>query len=221
MLVRLSKKKAHQIYKLANGTVVPGASTISKIGESQDFLTAWAHKRGLAGEDYRKITDEAAGIGSVAHFLVTCHFKGDSADLSDFSQVEIQGGSALFDRFKDMWAEQGLDFIVNELELVSETYRYGGTLDIIGRNQNSELVLVDVKSSPRLYGHFYRQIAGYENLWNENNEEKISKRVIFRLDKKDARDDEVRPLPKDMTKHFNVFQKQLDLYYAFKALNNE
>ncbi len=120
-----------------------------------------------------------------------------------------------------MWAEQGLEFVTNELELVSETYRYGGTLDLIGRNPKGELVLVDVKSSPRLYGHFYRQIAGYENLWNENNDENIQRRVIFRLDKKDPRDDEVRPLPANMEKHFLVFKKQLDLYYAFKALNSD
>jgi len=220
MIVKLSKKKTHTIYRLADRTIVPGASTISKMGEDQSFLTAWAHRLGLEQIDYKAETAEAGAIGSVAHHLVTCMFKGDSADFSEFSPVEVNKGTELFKRFERSWAEHELEFVANELPMVSEVHRYGGTLDVMARNKREELGLIDVKSSPRIYGHFYRQIAGYEVLWNENNDEKIIWKKIFRLDKKDPNADEVRWLPKNMDKHFDVFLAQLELYRAFKRLND-
>lgn len=213
---RLSRKSAHQVYRTKDGKVVPGASTISKIGEDQSFLIAWAHKQGTEGLDYRKTTDEAAGIGSVAHFLITCHFKGDEADLDEFTPVEVEKGTQVFQKFLETWAEMELSFVANELELVSEL-GYGGTIDIIARDKSGKLVLCDEKSSPRIYGHFYRQVAGYENLWNENNSEKIARRVIFRHGKKDPNDTEVRWIG-STEKHFDVFKCQLALYQAQKKL---
>lgn len=171
---------------------------------------------GTEGKDYRKVTDEAAGIGSVAHFLITCHFKNDEADLSDFNQIEIDTGYKVFQKFLQTWEESELTFVANELELVSEK-GYGGTIDLIARDKKGQLILCDEKSSPRIYGHFYRQVAGYENLWNENNEEKIVRRVIFRHGKKDPEDTETRWIgPVD--KHFKVFLAQLALYKAMHEL---
>lgn len=218
--VKLSKKKAHQTYKLADGTYVPGGSTIAKVGEDNSFLINWAWKMGIEGKDYKKVTDEAADIGSVAHFMITCHFKNDDADFSDFSQVAIDGGEKIFDKFLNTWAEEEYTYVGNEVELVSEYHKYGGTLDLIARDRKGRLILIDEKSSPRIYPSFYRQVAAYRNLWDENNLEKIHKCVIFRHGKVNPNDTEIRPLPADTSKHFNVFLKQLALYYAFKELND-
>jgi hypothetical protein len=215
--VRLSKKKSHQIYRLKDGTVVPGGSTISKVGEDQGFLINWAWNQGREGLDYKKTTDEAANIGSVAHFLITCYFNGDTPDFSEFSKVEIDKGQMVFDKFLETWNESGMEFVANEVQLVSEKYRYGGTLDLIGRHPTKGLTLVDEKSSPSIYGHFYRQVASYKELWNENNpDDPIERAMIFRHGKKSVEDIEVRQLPRDMSAHFEVFKAQLALYYAFK-----
>lgn len=217
---KLRATKAHTLYKKKDGSIVPGGSTISKVGEDQSFLIAWSWKLGMEGKDYKKVVDVAADIGSVAHFLIECWFKKDEPDLTEFSKHAIDGGGLIFEKFKASWSQQGLSYVASELSLVSEEYNYGGTLDIVARDKDKKLVLVDEKSSPRVYGSFYRQLAGYEHLWNENNDEKIERRVIFRHGKDDPDDTEVRWLD-DMSKHWNVFQKQLDLYYAFRAINKK
>jgi hypothetical protein len=217
--VKLSKKKAHQVYRLKDGTIVPGGSTISKIGEDQGFLIRWAWKQGIQGIDYTKVTDEAGEIGTVAHFMISAHFRGFTPDFSEFSPNVVAKAQMVFNKFLQTWKEEELTYVANEVELVSETLRYGGTLDLIARDKHNRLLLIDEKSSPRIYGHFYRQVAGYEALWNENNLEKIYRCKIFRHGKVDPEDTEIKNLPPDMSKHFNVFKKQLALYYAFDELS--
>ena len=217
---KLRATKAHQIYKTSEGETVPGGSTISKIGEDQSFLINWAWKLGMDGKDHKKVTDYAADIGTVAHFLIECWFKDDTPDMTEFSKAAIDGGGLIFEKFKLSWAQQGLSYVDSELSLVSNEYKYGGTLDIVARDRDKKLVLVDEKSSPRVYGSFYRQLAGYEHLYNETHDEKIDRRVIFRHGKDDPEDTEIRWLD-DLSKHWNVFQKQLQLYYAFRDINKK
>jgi hypothetical protein len=217
---KLSATKAHTLYRKKDGTICPGGSTISKIGEDQSFLISWAWNLGQAGEDYKKVTDVAADIGTVAHFLNECWLTQDEPDLSDFSRTAINGGSMVHEKFKKTWEQEGLSLVHCEHQLVSEQHSYGGTLDIVARDRDGQLVLVDEKSSPRIYGSFYRQLAGYEALWNEHNAEQIARRVIFRHGKVDAEDVEIRWLP-DLSKHLNVFYKQLALYYAFREINKK
>lgn len=215
--IKLHKKKAHQRYKTKKGKVVPGGSTICKIGEPADGLMKWHYRLGAEGLDPEAVMAEASGIGTVAHFMIQCSFTGDVGDYSEFSEVEINSGQLVYEKFLRVWDEQCLTFVSSELQLISEEHEYGGTLDIVAR-KNDELVLVDVKSSPQIRGSMYRQLAGYENLWNENNSEKIEKRVIFRLDKVDPDKTDIRWLG-NMEKHLNIFLRQLALYYAFKDLS--
>lgn len=217
-LTKLSSTKAHQVYKTSESKIVPGASTISKIGEDQGFLINWAWKQGVAGEDYKKTTDKAGNIGTVAHFLITCHFKGLVPDFSEFAPATVDKGRFVFNKFLKEWQDHKFAYVDNELELVSDDFLYGGTLDLLARDTDGKLVLIDIKSSPRVYGNFYRQVAAYENLWNEGNPDKLIDRcLIFRHGKEDPKDTEVRRVYKTDL-HFEIFQRQLDLYYAFKKL---
>jgi len=59
----LQKKKAHQIYKLKDGTVVKGVTTIlENLGWNKQVLIAWSRKTALAGIDPTKVKEEAADI---------------------------------------------------------------------------------------------------------------------------------------------------------------
>jgi hypothetical protein len=217
---KLKAAKAHIIYKTSDNETVPGGSTISKVGEDMNFLVDWAHKLGLEGINHKKVTDYAADVGSVAHFFIECWFSGDQPDVSEFSRSAIDVASMVFEKFKKAWDKNQLTLVSSEVSLVSDSLRYGGTLDIVARDKDGQLVLGDIKSQPRIYGAVYRQLAGYENLWNERNTEKIERRVVFRFGKEDPDDEEVRWLG-DMAPHFEVFQKQLALYYAFRAINKK
>lgn len=217
MVLKLRATKAHTLYKKQDGSIVPGGSTISKIGEDQSHLISWAWSLGQAGEDYKKVVDLAANAGSVAHFFIECWFRGEQPDVSDFSRTAIDIGGKVFEKFKIEWDKSGLTWLDSEISLVSESLGYGGTLDFVARDRDGLLALGDIKSQPRIYGSVYRQIAGYEYLWNEVKEEPIRRRAVFRFGKEDPNDNEVRWLG-DMSRHFEVFKRQLDLYYAFRDI---
>lgn len=54
-------------YKLKDGTRVPGASTIAKIGSDSGGLIHWAWEQGIAGLDYQASRDAAADAGTLVH----------------------------------------------------------------------------------------------------------------------------------------------------------
>jgi hypothetical protein len=54
----------------------------------------------------------------------------------------------------------------SEIPLVSDTLRYGGTLDAIGQ-VGGERALIDFKTSNGTYADHVIQVAAYANLWSE------------------------------------------------------
>ena len=68
--VKFPKDRAHITYRLKNGKRVPGASTVAKIGDDPSALMYWAWDLGKQGIDYKKAREQAADIGTLAHFLI-------------------------------------------------------------------------------------------------------------------------------------------------------
>ena len=105
-----------------------------------------------------------------------------------------------------------------ETSLVSEQYKFGGTLDIVAKDKKDKIWLTDQKTSKRIYDSHLFQLSAYEQLWNECNPLlKIDKSCIVRIDRTEAEDFEVRPVYAT-EKYFNVFKAQLGLYNAKRIL---
>jgi hypothetical protein len=144
-IVRLEKTRAHQKYPLKDGTDVPGASTIAKIGEDTSGLIHWAWKLGMEGQDYRKVRDKAADIGTVAHFMIECFLHNHEPDLAEFSSADIEKANIAFGNFRKWWDEEGFTVIEPEVQLVSEEYLFGGTIDAPSRDRDGKIVLVGLE----------------------------------------------------------------------------
>ena len=231
--VKLERNAPHQTYHLADGTKVPGGSTICKIGDDAGALIHWAWNLGREGKDYRKERDKAADIGTIAHFLIECMLNEQVADLSDYSQVDIDKALVCYNKFHDWWEEQHLEKVATEIQLVNEAYRYGGTIDLIAKKPNGDHVLLDFKTSKKISDSYWRQVSGYAQLWNINNLENIqldnggskftkhiTSHAIVRIGKADEGDFEV-VWKDDLSKEWFVFQKQVDLYWAMQAAKPE
>jgi hypothetical protein len=219
--VKLERNATHQTYHLSDGTKVPGGSTICKIGDDASALLHWAWKLGTEGKDYRKERDKAADIGTIAHFLIECFLNNQVADLSDYGQEDIDKALLCYNKFVDWWDEQNLEKVATEIQLVNEFYRYGGTIDLIARTQKGEHILLDFKTSKKISESYWRQCAGYAQLWNSNNPANpIKNHAIVRIGKQEEGDFEV--VWKDnLSKEWFVFQKQVDLYWAMQAAKPE
>lgn len=164
----MAKTKAHQKYRLVDGTIVPSVTTIiQELGWNKNALVAWARREALAGNDPNKVRDQAADVGSLVHALIEAHFKGTEVDLSKYSEQNINKAKTCFSNFLK-WKENHIQEVwYSELQLVSETYRYGGTIDFVGLIDGVPS-LMDFKSSSGVWPEYKIQVAAYQNLFSEN-----------------------------------------------------
>jgi len=171
----MSKTTAHIRYRLKptsdfpKGEIVPGVTTIidSQLGWNKRILIAWARREALAGRDPNKILEQAGDIGSVVHKLIEAHIKSAienkkiEADLKDFSQADIDKAENAFIAYLDWEKRNNLVYVASEMQIVSKVWRYGGTIDILAKN-NGKLWLIDPKSSKGIYPEFVVQVAAYK-----------------------------------------------------------
>jgi len=167
------KTKAHQKYKLADGSVVKGVTTIIKenLGWNKQALIAWARREAMAGNDPNLIRDEAASIGTITHYLIECHLKNRiwEMDLSIYPKSDIDVAETCFLAYLEWERVHDLKTLqADGTPLVSEKYRYGGTLDWIGYI-DGKLAIMDYKTGTGVYDEARIQAAAYKQLWIENN----------------------------------------------------
>ena len=153
-------------YRLADGTRVPGVTTISGKLKSADALMAWAWKEGKEGRDYRATRDRAADAGSLAHAAVEAWIRGKPYEMLGDPAV-VERGQRAFDAFLKWAAQTNLKIVEPEISLVSERYRFGGTMDALLLDDRR--AISDWKSSAATYPDMLIQIAAYGRLWNEHH----------------------------------------------------
>lgn len=151
-------------YRLADGTRVPGVTTICNVAKDSGGLIHWAWQLGIDGKDYRAVRDAAANAGTLAHQAVEAYIRGVPYLMAGEPEV-VQRAQQAFDAFLE-WAEQTrLKATHPEVTLVSERYRLGGTFDAL--LVSDKRAMGDWKSSDGLYPEMLMQIAAYGKLWEE------------------------------------------------------
>jgi hypothetical protein len=158
-----------QIYKLNDGTIVPGTTTIigASLGWGKQRLIGWAYKRGKEGLPMREEVDKACEIGTLAHAMAEADVKGKPPPSTEASPEDIvKKAKAAYGSFL-AWKEMShLTLQGSEIPLVSERLRYGGTLDGIG-TVFGRRALVDFKTSNHSYPDHVIQVAAYSWLYEE------------------------------------------------------
>lgn len=158
-----------QPYHLKDGSRVPGTTTVIsavKLGSIEGLLV-WANKLGKEGKDHREVRDAAANAGTACHEMAECYFHGTEFNRSQYTPDILEKADGAYKAFIE-WTEQTkLQIVAAEVPLVSEQYRYGGTLDAM--LVNGRLSLGDWKTSNSLNTGMLCQLAAYRQLWDENN----------------------------------------------------
>jgi len=164
-----SKFKAKEKYKLADGTVVPGVTTITGqgLGWKTEQLCKWHNKMGLDGIDTQKYVNELADIGTLAHKMIENEVSGKTTDTSDFSKNQIDKAENSALSFWEWYRKNDIKIEFVEKRLVSEVYRFGGTIDIKAK-KNGVSAIVDLKSGGIYQDHFIQVGGGYVILAEEN-----------------------------------------------------
>jgi hypothetical protein len=200
--------KIHTRYYLKDGkTQVAGVTTIiGMIGNPA--LIHWAWELGCKGEDYRKIRDKAGSIGTITHYLIEKHLKGEKPDLSEFSPANVDKAENAFLAFLDFEKSHKLKPIKQEFPLVSEKYGFGGTIDLYAELDDVSC-LIDFKTSSGLWPSMRVQVAAYEELLKENGY-KVDGVHLLRIDKETGEFSH-HPL-KDLSLEWKLFVKLTEAY---------
>lgn len=151
-------------YKLASGEKVASVTTIISRFKESGALINWAYKRGCEGFELYSSRDEACDVGSLIHSMVEADIHGNPLpDIPDEFRERCESGF----RAWTSWREgRAMTIIATEEPIVSEKYRFGGTLDAVGRDKNG-LCILDWKSSNGVYADYALQLAAYRLLWEE------------------------------------------------------
>ena len=173
-------------YKLKDGTKVSGVTTILKnCGWSADALIGWAYNQGRDGKDRYETSKDAAEIGTSVHYRIECYLKKIPADeeyINQFSEEQKKSMRLAYDNFINWIVQNNIEILHIEPHLVSEQLKYGGTPDLIGK-MNNKYVLIDWKSSRKIYSDYYLQLGGYRQLIWENYDYTIYDIHLLRFSK--------------------------------------
>lgn len=154
-------------YKNSKGEKLPGVTTVlSSWGGNKGALIYWAWNLGMEGKDYRKVRDEAADIGTLAHAMVEADMHGKVFDTSKYPPEIVDKAENSFLAFLEWKRLVDYQVVATEINLIDEELGFGGCPDhvlIKGR-----LAMADLKTSKAVYGEYWAQVAAYAHLWSLN-----------------------------------------------------
>jgi len=179
------RAKAHQRYRLADGTIVPGVTTIVGL-LNKPHLVAWANKMGLQGIDTTAYTAAAAGAGTCAHEMIQAMVGGPEVDLSKYTGEEIEAAQNAAEKFRAWLQKHDMQTHLIEEQIVSERYRVGGTIDWYGE-LDGKMTLVDIKTSGDIYEEHIIQVAAYAQMLKDE-EYMVDGVRILRFSREDDND---------------------------------
>ena len=205
------KVKAHIRYRLANGEIVPGTTTITGL-LNKPALIKWSNNLGLKGISVGSYVDDKAMIGTLAHEMILAHLSKRKPETEDYSKNQIDAAENSFLSYLEWEKQHKIVPIITEHQAVSERYKYGGTLDFYGLVDEIP-ELIDFKTGSGIYDEMWFQIAAYGNFAPGC----IKRYRILNIPRTEDESfkEEVKT---DLSLHFEAFLKLLDFYYLNKQI---
>ena len=178
-------------YKAADGKKIPSVTTILKI-KDPGALINWAYRTGrehgvLEGQGQPAPSglyegSDILAIGTCVHSMCEAWVKGDEPMLvlekaleeetvNDKATFRAQAASA-YSAFEFWCKGTQLEIVDCEVQVISETHRFGGTLDFIGK-LNGKMVLGDFKTSNGIWPEYLMQVSAYAKAYEECTGNKI------------------------------------------------
>lgn len=227
----LDLKAPHQVYRTKDGEKVPGVTTVLQqlnkpaipywtgCEEREGILRTMGSTRAWTRQELRlqlpinsktgkpvlfaeTKRDKAADVGTVAHAMVEAWHLGKTLSRQGIEDALYESALVPFGRFKQWWGDSGLTLLHAELQMVSESWRVGGTADQIGRDRQGRVVLWDTKTGKPWYeGRPYReqiaQAVAYAQMYQEVHGEVVEEISIARIGKTAGDNGDLYHLSKD------------------------
>jgi hypothetical protein len=188
-------------YRLADGSKVPSVTTVTGRFKDSGGLVYRAkeywHEAGRRGLPFSldgywggpdKWGTDALEAGSVVHEWIENYLHDPRAarEFTGTDQATYQAALTGFEAFENWATMYELEVIETETPLVSEEYRFGGTLDCVARI-GGEKTTLDWKTSGGAYPDYIAQIAAYRQLLRERDgDDAPASAMLLRVGKEHA-----------------------------------
>ncbi|KKN74881.1 hypothetical protein LCGC14_0386300 [marine sediment metagenome] len=169
------KTKIHTVYKVDDKRVPSVTTILGVLGKPA--LIHWAWQCGVDGLDYRNVRDEAADIGTLAHYLIMCHLKNEKPNTSEYSQENIGLAENSFLSYLNWEKQHTLVPLMVETPLTHGKYKFGGTIDCFAI-LDGETALIDFKTGKAIYSDMFYQLAAYVALIEADQHEVKTSRIL-------------------------------------------
>lgn len=213
-----STRRTHVIYKAADGERLPGCTTI--VGLRAKDLTGWAFRIGQENPGLSSIrdhVDDLARIGSLVHLYADCMLKGIAPETDDWTKNEIAAAEPARRKFESWLKTKSIKIIFAEKALISERYRFGGTLDLFAEIDGVRS-LIDLKTGRNIYREYLYQLSGYAQLLDEAGE-RVDELRIVRCGRVGSEGFEERVV-KDWSLYLQAFLSLRALYATERDINS-
>jgi len=218
------------IYKLKDGSIVPGVTTVCNLLGKGEGLMNWAHKIAYEStvdlikkltkahsmltipqyDDIQKwqgVRDSAGVKGTDVHGIIADFVSGEEVVLP-----EDKIAQNCFKKFMKWWGKETKENTIivetTEERFVSEELGFGGQPDLI-LDYGGHLRLCDIKTGGKwVYDSYWLQLAGYDILLRENGY-KVDEYQILWLPKDDRFD---CPIRTDLRREKKIFKHLLEIY---------
>jgi len=203
--VDLEFNEAKHQYSCGGEFVPAVTSVLSTTIAKQQFLMPWAVKIGaewfkdnseafsqaeISIEDmvngikraYKKKSVGAINIGRAVHEWC------EQAILWKLGKAEVpsmptdEQASNAINAFRDWVKQNEVEWLAAEQRVYSRTHKYAGTVDAVAR-VNGEFMVIDFKTSTRIYEEYYLQVAAYSKCVEDIYGEPVDAAYILRFDK--------------------------------------
>ena len=125
-----------------------------------------------------KIKVDAGLVGTVVHGLVEDYLKGKEIPEQTDKKV-----IACWNNFLSWWDKQEYTPVEIEKKIYSKNFNYAGTLDLVVKDKEGKLVLIDIKTSNSVSFDYHLQLNAYKFAYEEETKSPISSALIVRLPK--------------------------------------
>ena len=200
----------HTKYRDFDGNVLPSVTqVIGIISTEQNQLMNWANNLGLQGIKLSESNKITLAIGSAVHKMIESFLKEEQFVLPDDMPSESREKAQLcYHQFKEWY--KGYKIEMSELQLISKSYGYGGTIDAMFEI-DGKMTIVDFKTSNDIYNSYWMQVAAYSSLAHENGY-RVDKASILRLPKDGGNFEFVSKDVQRLKPYWNAFRTSLQLY---------
>jgi hypothetical protein len=217
MAEQFKKTQVHIRYKTEDGTLVPGVTTVLGVLDKGRGLLIWANKCGLAGQDINKVTDASAAAGTLAHEMIAHRWGAEEPDYDAYSKELLTKAQNAVRSYEAWEQHHTLEPQLVEEPMVSEQFKFGGTLDCYGLIDGKPGI-VDLKTSKAIYDSYFYQLAAYCQLLEERGYPVETVRIL-RIGRDESEGFEERFVNRDsLSPYFSIFRHCLAIYNLRKKI---